>query len=53
MGTILCLARMTGGKGADTFLFFASSVGNGIGKDHITDYEIGVDHVELHQFLPE
>lgn len=39
---------MTGGEGADTFVFYLSQQSGSVGaRDVITDFEVGVDRIEL------
>ena len=39
---------MTGGGGADTFIFTAVSDSTSSARDMITDFEVGIDKIDLH-----
>lgn len=41
----------TGGEGRDTFAWFKKDVTDGMGVDHITDFEVGQDVMDLGDFV--
>jgi Ca2+-binding RTX toxin-like protein len=45
---------MTGGSGADTFVVFTAGSGHSVssGNDIITDFEVGIDHIQLILYAP-